>query len=567
MQRLHLLLFQAPQKQSKIMKHLLLTGLLLSGACLTAQAQGGYQDDVYSSAPVLPSGGSGNSNSNSSGNQQRPDNGSFDNRNSSDNGYNNGNSNNGYSNSGNYNDGNTGYGNSYADDYDYIDYQNDAYYSNRFRRFNDPFYNVGYWSSFWGPGYGGYGGYGGFGGYGYGFGGPGINISIGYGGPYWSSAWGWNNWYGYGGFSSYWNYPYYAGGWGGNPWLGGYGQGYNNGYWNGYYAGLYGAGTGYGNGYNAGYRNVTYGPRDGGLNGGYSGYRNRLSGTDGYRQNASGGRSTNVPGITDGGRRVPVNGSGVAPVRNSNAAISPGRTALDNNANSGRVITDRATLNTTDRNPRINNGATLSAPGGSFGEAAPRDRIITRDGAGNMVTESPARINRTEGNNADRINSAPVRAPQGGWFEGNSDRRVNVDRQQSVQEAAPRNNAGNNGAISDRATRSFDQQQPQRNFDQPRYQQQPQRSFEQQQSQPQRNFEQPRYQPQQQPQRSFEQPQQMQQPQRSFEQPRQAPQQRSFEQPRMSAPSRSFSTPSAPSGGGFRGGGGGGGSFGGGMRR
>ncbi len=554
MQRPDALLFSGRSKTLKTMKHLFLTGLLLSGACFTAQAQGGYQDDVYSSAPVPPSGNSGNSNS--SGNQQRPNNGSFDNRNGG---------------NGSYNNGNNSYGDSYADDYDYIDYQNDAYYASRFRRFNDPFYNVGYWSSFWGPSYGVYGGYGGYGGYGYG--GSGISISIGYGGPYWSSAWGWNNWYGYGGFSSYWNYPYYAGGWGGNPWMGAYGQGYNNGYWNGYYAGLYGAGigNGYGNGYNAGYRNVTYGPRDGGLNGSYSGYRNRVTGTDGYRPTTpANGNGNMVPGITDGGRRVPtVIDGNVTPVRSSGNEALSDRGAIKNNA----APRDQATLKTNDRAVRVNDGNSVTPPNGRFTESAgSNDRLpITRDGSGKRITESPVRNNRVETGNRVEAAPTPTRAPRGGWFEENSNRNSTFDRQQSAPEAVPRSNGGSNrNEIMDRPVRSFEQSapaqreqpraMPQRSFEQPR-----QRSFEQPQ---QRSFEQPQ-------QRSFEQPQQRsfdQPQQRSFERPQQqAPQmqQRSFEQPQQRSFSRpQMSAPSTPSGGGFRGGGGGGGgNFGGGMRR
>ncbi len=493
------------------MKKILLTSLLLSGALLTAQAQGGYQDDVYSSAPVPPAGSSGNSGSSSSGNyQQRPNGGSFDNGNSG---------------NGNYNDGSNdnGYGNTYADDYDYIDYQNDAYYATRFRRFNDPFYNVGYWSSFWGPwGYGGYGGYG-YGGYGYGYGAPGINISIGYGGPYWSSAWGWNNWYGYSGFSSYWNYPYYAGGWGGSPWLG-YGQGYNNGYWNGYYAGLYGAGYGYGNGgYGNGYRNVVYGPRGNGMNSSYSGFRGRVPGTDGYRT-GSGNTAGTVPGVTDGGRRV----------RTSMSA--PGAPAVRDRA----VLTngDRTTLSPNDRAVRVSNATTPAVRERFNGAVSERPAVITRDGAGNQITESAAPARSRFENNNNSISADRVSTPRGGWFESNSDRSSAIDRQQPVQNVNPRSNNrdGDRGSISSQPTRSFDQQQPvpqQRSFEQPRTM--PKRSFDQSQSVPQRSFEQPRS-----------------APQRSFEQPRSMPVQRSFDRPQMSAPSRSFSTPapSMPSGGG-----------------
>jgi hypothetical protein len=134
------------------------------------------------------------------------------------------------------------YNKSYDND-DYIDYDSDDYYySTRINRFNRPFYNRGYYSSFnnpfwydpfWSDPYWGWSPWAR----------PGFSISFGFGAPYWSSYWGYQNWYGYPGFYSAWSYPYYAFG------------GYNSGYWDGYYAGYY---NNYG--YNSG-RTITYGPR------------------------------------------------------------------------------------------------------------------------------------------------------------------------------------------------------------------------------------------------------------------------------------------------------------------
>lgn len=143
--------------------------------------------------------------------------------------------------SGSDNEGQRSYGTSYESD-GYIDYEQDDYYATRIRRFNYPFYNMGYFSPFynpywydpfWSDPYWGWSPWSR----------PGLTISFGMG-PYWTGYWGWYNWYGFGGFGSYWNYPLYASWWG---------PSYYSGYWNGYYAGLYN---------DSRYvRNVTYGPR------------------------------------------------------------------------------------------------------------------------------------------------------------------------------------------------------------------------------------------------------------------------------------------------------------------
>lgn len=146
------------------------------------------------------------------------------------------------------------YNRSYESDGDeYIDYNDDDYYySSRMRRFNSNYYGFGYYTPFYdpfwydpwySPWYG-----------------PrsGVSVSIGWGGPYWSSYYGMSGWYGYPGFYSAWNYPYYAG-WGG--YYGGWG-GYYGGYYDGYYAGAYGGNV----------RSVQYGPRTS-FNGPRNGYR------------------------------------------------------------------------------------------------------------------------------------------------------------------------------------------------------------------------------------------------------------------------------------------------------
>jgi hypothetical protein len=90
-----------------------------------------------------------------------------------------------------YDDGQGDYTRAYDTD-EYIDYDDDpAYYGTNIRRFNYPFYNLGYYSAFYNPfwynpywvdPYSGWGWWGG----------PGVSISVGWGGPYWSSYWGWH---------------------------------------------------------------------------------------------------------------------------------------------------------------------------------------------------------------------------------------------------------------------------------------------------------------------------------------------------------------------------------------
>jgi len=124
---------------------------------------------------------------------------------------------------------------------DYLDYDDDSYYSTRLQRFNYPFYNMGYYSMFYNPFWYDPFYFDSFGGWSY-WNRPGISFSFGYG-PYWNSYWGYYSWYGYPAYYSYYNYPCYSGWYDGS---------YYSGYWNGYYAGVNG---------NTAHHNITYGPR------------------------------------------------------------------------------------------------------------------------------------------------------------------------------------------------------------------------------------------------------------------------------------------------------------------
>lgn len=217
------------------MKRLLFIGaLILSMAPLASYAQ---SDDIYTSGSDME--------------KQRSSDSRRNNNNNTDNNYYNENNDRPQYQS-EYQDDNQGtadYNNvsDNGDGEEYIDYNDDYTYASHLRRFNEPFYNMGYYSPFYNPywydpfwtdPYWGYNPWMG----------PSFSIGVGFGfgGPYWSSYWGWNTWYGYPGFSC-WGYPVYAGGWFG-PYYGGF--------WNGYYGGLY---NGYG-GY-TGSHTVLYGPR------------------------------------------------------------------------------------------------------------------------------------------------------------------------------------------------------------------------------------------------------------------------------------------------------------------
>jgi hypothetical protein len=463
------------------MKQLFFTGLLALGAAMPAYAQsGGYEDDVYSNSTPSRKQEQDryqqDDRYSSSGNQSSNDNGSYRND-----------------------------GRSYAaDDYDYIDYDDDYNYSTRFRRFNAPMYNVGYWSGFWNPwGYDPF--WGPAGGFGYGWGAPyrpGFTISVGYGGPYWSSYYGMNNWYGYPSFASCWGgYPYYGAGYGGY----GYGNGYQNGYWNGYYAGLYGAG------YGAPYamRRVTYGPRYSATNG-YNGYR----------------------AIPESGLRS-AGGTSITPATNYGPRETYRRT--DNQGRNLSVVNEAGQpIRNVDRGE-----LTASPTDGGRGT-----RFFENSGRQPNVNESTAPVNQDRprrsgwfSNSNDATTARPIdRAPmnnneaapttdrprRGGWFSNDNGQNAPVDR--SSEMSRP-----NRGGWNDRSSQ----------INQPQRQEGP-RQWGGSREQVGGGFERP--------QRSFEQPR-MEQPR--MEQPR-------FEQPRISAPRMEaprMSAPSAPSGGGNFGGG------------
>lgn len=491
------------------MKQLFLTGLLVGGALLSAQAQSGYDDDIYSSAPAAPSGNSsgynnsGNSSTNSG--NYRNDDDYNDNR---------------YGNNGNYNSGN------YADDYDYIDYADDYSYSTRFRRFHAPFYNVGYWSGFWTPfDYDPYFGSPWYGGYGYGgWGRPGVYVSVNLGGPYWSSGWGYNTWYGYGGFSSYWGYPHYAG-WGGYG--SGYNWGYRNGYWDGYYAGLYGAGHGYSP---YAYRQVNYAPRT--AIGGVNGFDYRRTPVSGNRASA-----INNGEFRGGNRGMNVNPSGnsgtTAPVRANPSNIRP--TDRDNIRISGNDAIGGV------RNPTTRDNSAATAPDRNIRESAieptrntnPRGGFFGNNNDRAVESNVPIRNNGSLRNDRISESTPPVRNtnPRGGFF-GNNDR--------TVEQAPVRETTRPRGGFFGNNDRAIEPQQTPRN-----------NGWQNQRSQPDRSYSTPQPQIERRQMPRFE--------QRSVETPRSQPR---FEAPqRMSAPSGggfsapSRSMPSAPSGGN-RGGGG-----------
>ncbi len=191
----------------KTMKRFLFVGCMLLGLGQVSYAQ---VDDIYS-----------NGNDQKQGTQQSAA------------GY----SNNGNSRQDNYNAQQSGGDvyQSYDNPDDYIDNDEGVTYSSRINRFNYSFYNMGYYSTFYNPFW--YDRYWVDPYYSWNPWRPHFGVSFGFG-PYWSSAWGYNCWYGYGAWGSYWNYPMYYGGY--------YGGGYWNRYYNtGEYAGTRG-GVGYG---------------------------------------------------------------------------------------------------------------------------------------------------------------------------------------------------------------------------------------------------------------------------------------------------------------------------------
>lgn len=511
---------------------LLLAGVGASTAA-TAQSSRTYEDDIYTSGSQAR-GEDEVRRSSSQSNQSTYPSSSQQQRSYNDDGY--------ASNDGYGDDGYSSYNRSY--DNDYVDYDDDDYYyATRLNRFNQPFYNRGYWSAFnnpfwydpfWYDPYWGYNPW-------YR---PGITVSIGggwggYGGPYWNSYWGYNTWYGYGGFNSCWGYPVYAGGWGGGYWNG-FNQGYYNGYWNGYYAGLYnGGGYGYGNGNgwgygNSGWRNTSYGPRNtmnSGMrpgartayNGGVSGNSNAgviLGPRNGRKGTMEVGNAAQPNAVRD--RAAFSGGEAVRTPRTAGAAVNPG------------TVPDRA----------------AAAPS-RYQVAADRDDRLGSS-PDRIRTDRAPRSTASEDRATPRFNSAPDRGAVDAAAPSRTPRSFGADRNTAE---APRSRFNNAPAYEAPRNRSFGQSdnsfgsRPERSNNAPRYEAAPRQQS-----------------------RSFEQPAPRMERQRSFES---APRMEST--PRMSAPQRSDfggSRPSFNSGGSsrpsFNGGGGGGGSrggsFGGGRR-
>lgn len=343
------------------MKRFLITGLLLAGiGAMPSFAQNrSYQDDIYYN--------SSDAKKNAANDKQRDEDQRNSDRQRSDN------DNNTYSGSGdNYssNGDYQNYGRSYGSD-DYVDYDDDYYYSTNINRFYRPFYNMGYYSGFYNPywydpywtdPYWGWSPWAR----------PGISVSVGWGGPYWSSYWGWYNWYGYSGWGSYWSYPYYGGGWGYGGWCG-YGGGYYNGYWNGYYAGLYNYGYG-----RPGYRNITYGPRYA-MNSTHTNViRNGFNVPDGRRMLGPQQTIGGVSGSPDGRRMISTN--------------NPRNNRTPDAGMDGRA--DRNTFQRTPDRSAINAGENNSQPGRDYNNGRGNWQQNNNDAAQNHRYFEPAPGNR-----------------------------------------------------------------------------------------------------------------------------------------------------------------------------
>lgn len=461
------------------MKRFILTGLLLLGVMHTssfAQSTRSYEDDIYSTGEDARK--AKERTEEADRNRQR-----YQTEEAYDNTYNSSGSDNGSN--GNYDN----YARSYDND-GYIDYDDDYYYSTQINRFNRPFYNMGYWSSFYNPYW-----YDPFWADPYGVGWnywsrPGFSVSIGWGWgqPYWSSYWGWYNWYGYTGFNSFWYYPFYGGGWGGGYWAG-YNNGYYNGYWNGYYSGLYGGRP---------YRSVTYGPRASVNSGGSYGFR----GENGLRQQAPvPGSSSNPYGPRAGVRRE--NGNAPAPVRENTGGRISNIPDRNGNALPGRE-------NAGDR-------------GNNNGNLPSRQQV---EGQQQVIRDNSGRVNG---------NTIPERANTG-------DRPARGRFQNMEDRPGDRTNNWNNGNNNNN---NWDREQPVRRFEQPRQDAPPQQPRYEQPRMEQPRYERPRMEQPRYEQPRFEQPRYEQRnvPQPRFEQPRSMP----APAPRMDASPRM-----SPGGGGGR---------------
>jgi hypothetical protein len=303
----------------------------------------------------------------------------------------------------------------YDDEDDYVNYDDDYYYSTQINRFNYPFYNRPYWSSFYNPywydpfwvdPYWGWNPWAR----------PGFTVAFG-AGPYWSSFWGWQSWYGCGGFSSYY----------GNPGFGMYG-GYYSGFWNGYYAGLYNN-FGYGNGR---YRAITYGPRyslnantnSRAHNVGYQGFRREARPNSMQTAPAAGLSTPRMNGMRAG------DGSMDRSVRTRGNAME--------SAGSGREL-------------RNNNVDYIDRPGGNTRSNEPgiiRDNGRAFDNDRAPVTESPRSGRWNDGVRNEQMAppAAQPRRERGSIFGGRSE--------------AP--------ARGEAPARSYDQPRVERSFSQPR---------------------------------------------------------------------------------------------------
>lgn len=320
------------------------------------------------------------------------------------------------------------YGQSYEHDGSYL--TDNVNYAAQIRRFNYPFYNVGYYSPYYNP-------------YSYDpfwvdpfwgwspWASPGISISFGFGRPYWSSAWGWNSWWGYPNFYSAWSYPCY-GSWFGN---------YYSGYWNGYYAGLNGGG------WAVAPRSIVYGPRN----------ASNAASTVGVRQLATAGRSGGYGSqATSGGRGIISNqtNSIINGPRNGQRVSTPGERA--SNVENGRLPSGIQP----DRHPS-------ERPSRGIFNASPRNDFPT-------IREDGVRSGNSIDRNSINPSEAPVRNNNG--FEPRQSRPDFQDRDLRQPGNTPRFEAPR----EQRFERRFEQprsapiqQQPQRSFEAPRFQASP----------------------------------------------------------------------------------------------
>lgn len=324
------------------------------------------------------------------------------------------------------------YSNSYESDGDgYNNYDNDYAYATSLRRFNSPFYNMGYWSAFqnpywydpfWTDPYWGWSPWNR----------PGISIGFG-GGPYWSSYSSWYNWYGYNGFNSFYGYPYYAGGWGSGMWCG-VGSYYGN-YWNGYYAGVYGGGygIGYGN-----YRSVTYGPRYN-LNGSTANIQRASSvGRNGMRiatpTASNGGSSTYNPRQR---MRVGDPGAGATPGV-SNAPVTRDGGAVRTRGQFGQASPVDGSIRTPVRDNGYNNQAPVSNDRGVQTEQ-PRRGFFQREpvNQNNGAQQQPVR-QRTWGGSRSNGGNENFSAPQRSIQQENTIRQERTYERQQPTYSQPR---------------------------------------------------------------------------------------------------------------------------------